>query len=139
MVPGGKVLPQKAYDTVFLFRSTDMVDWKYVRPFYEPNREWTGPEEDCACLDFLRLGERHMLLCISHLRGCRYYLGRYEDEAFVPEEHHRVKGKLKEHIIATQKGPAGCTQPDLSALPSNRLTQNPRDRSWRAISIHLHH
>ena len=87
---GGKVLPKKEYDTVFLFKSTDMVNWEYVRPFYEPDPEWTGPEEDCACPDFFRLGDRHMLLCISHPRGCRYYLGRYEDETFLPEEHHRM-------------------------------------------------
>ena len=87
---GGKVLPGKEYDTVFLFKSTDLINWDYVRPFYEPNADWTGPEEDCACPDFFRLGDRHMLLCISHPRGCRYYLGRYEDETFHPEEHHRM-------------------------------------------------
>ena len=39
---------------------------------------WTGAEEDCACPDFFEIDGWHMLLCISHPRGCRYYsyLGR---------------------------------------------------------------
>ncbi|MHC4563981.1 MAG: GH32 C-terminal domain-containing protein, partial [Planctomycetota bacterium] len=28
--------------------------------------------------------------CISHPRGARYYLGRYDNGTFVPEEHHRM-------------------------------------------------
>ena len=90
VILGGKVLPKKEYDTVFLFRSTDLTNWQYVDAFYEPNPEWTGPEEDCACPDFFPIGERHALVCISHPRGCRYYLGRYENERFYPEEHHRM-------------------------------------------------
>ena len=86
----GKVLPKREYDTTFLFKSDDLVNWQFVHQFYEPNPEWTGPEEDCACPDFFRLGDRHMLLAISHARGTRYYLGRYEDETFHPEEHRRM-------------------------------------------------
>ena len=29
-----------------------------------------------------------MLLCISHRIGCRYYLGDFVDEKFLPDEHH---------------------------------------------------
>ncbi|NOY79991.1 MAG: glycoside hydrolase family 32 protein [Kiritimatiellaeota bacterium] len=90
VILNGKVLPKKEYDTTFLFRSRDLVHWQYVHQFYRPNPEWTGPEEDCACPDFFKLGERHMLLAISHARGTRYYLGRYENERFHPEEHHRM-------------------------------------------------
>jgi len=87
---GGKVKPGDIRDTVYLFRSDDMRNWRYVRPFYQPNPDWTGEEEDCACPDFFRIGDRHALLCISHPRGARCYLGRYENERFVPEEHHRM-------------------------------------------------
>ena len=86
----GKVLPKGDYDTTFLFKSTDLAHWQYVHPFYQPNPQWTGPEEDCACPDFFPLGGRHMLLAISHARGTRYYLGRYQHETFAPEEHHRM-------------------------------------------------
>lgn len=86
----GRVLPKNQYDTLYLFKSQDLVHWEYLHRLYEPNPEWTDPEEDCACPDLFKLGDRHMLLCISHPRGARYYLGRYENETFHPEEHHRM-------------------------------------------------
>jgi len=90
VILGGKVKPRDIRDTAYLFNSTDLVRWEYVHPFYEPNPAWTGEEEDCACPDFFRLGDRWALVCISHPRGARYYLGRYENETFYPEEHHRM-------------------------------------------------
>ena len=87
---GGKVKPHDIRDTAYLFKSKDMIHWEYLRPFYSPHPDWTGPEEDCACPDFFKLGNRYMLSCISHPRGARYYLGRYQDGTFVPEEHHRM-------------------------------------------------
>ena len=87
---GGKVKPHDLRDTAYLFRSKDLIDWEYLSPFYKPNPGWTGEEEDCACPDFFRIGDRHALLCISHSHGARYYLGRYLDGTFVPEEHHRM-------------------------------------------------
>ncbi len=87
---GGKVKPHDLYDTAYLFRSDDLVHWEYLRPFYNPNPHWTGEEEDCACPDFFPLGHRYVLACISHPRGARYYLGRYQSGTFVPEEHHRM-------------------------------------------------
>ncbi len=75
VVLGAKVLPDSEYDTVYHFTSSNLTEWDYVGQFYEPNHDWTGPEEDCACPDFFRIGHCHMLLCISNPRGCRYYLG----------------------------------------------------------------
>jgi len=87
---GAKVKPHNIRDTLYLFRSKDMIHWDYLRQFYAPNPNWTGEEEDCACPDFFPIGDRHMLSCISHPRGARYYLGRYDGGTFVPEEHHRM-------------------------------------------------
>jgi len=87
---GGKVKPHDLHDTAYLFQSRDMIDWEYVGPLYNPHSQWTGEEEDCACPDFFPLGGRHVLVCISHPRGARYYLGRYRSGTFVPEEHHRM-------------------------------------------------
>ncbi len=89
-VLGGKVKPDDRWDTVYLFTSDDLVHWEYQRPFYRPDPGWTGEEEDCACPDFFPLGNRHALLCISHPRGARCYLGRYRNGTFFPEEHHRM-------------------------------------------------
>ena len=90
VILGGRVKPHDIRDAAYLFKSTDMIRWEYLRPFYSPHPDWTEPEEDCACPDFFKLGDRHVLSCISHSRGARYYLGRYQDGTFVPEEHHRM-------------------------------------------------
>jgi len=90
VILGGRVKPHDLYDTAYLFRSTDLVRWEYLRTFYNPNPRLTAEEEDCACPDFFKLGDRHVLVCISHAYGTRYYLGRYQDGTFVPEEHHRM-------------------------------------------------
>ncbi|MDF1514843.1 MAG: glycoside hydrolase family 32 protein [Anaerolineae bacterium] len=87
---GGNVKPGDLYDTAYLFKSQDLVHWEYLSPFYTPHPEWTEPVEDCACPDFFQIGDRHMLLCISHSHGTRYYLGHLENERFIPEEHHRM-------------------------------------------------
>ena len=87
---GGRVKPHDLRDTAYLFRSQDMIHWDYMRPFYNPHPHWTGEEEDCACPDFFQLGDRHLLVCISHPRGARYYLGRLQNGTFVPEAHHRM-------------------------------------------------
>jgi len=83
-------LPLKEYDTAYLFKSRDLVNWEYLSPFYEPNPLWTDPKEDCACPDFFQIGDTRMLLCISHYAGARYYLGRFENEKFYPESHARM-------------------------------------------------
>ena len=87
---GGKVKPHDRWDTAYLFTSTDLLHWEYLRPFYRPDPRWTEEEEDCACPDFFPLGDRHALLCISHPWGARCYLGRYRNGTFFPEEHQRM-------------------------------------------------
>ncbi len=77
-------------DTAYLFVSDDLIHWEYLHPFYTSNRAWTRDDEDCMCPDFFPLGDRHMLLFISHNLGCQYYLGRYEDNRFYPETHGRM-------------------------------------------------
>ena len=79
-------------DCTSLFRSSDLVDWEYLHPFYKSDRRWTGEIEDCACPDFFPLGDRHMLLMHTHrpYGQCQYYLGRYENLKFYPEDHGRM-------------------------------------------------
>ena len=70
-----------------LFRGTDLASWEYVGPFLDHDMPGVQPDDDISCPDFFKLGDKHMLLCISHKRGCRYYLGRWENERFYPESH----------------------------------------------------
>ena len=61
-----------------LVKSTDQKHWQYVGPFMTremPNvmRSTTAARknEDISCPNFFKLGDKWMLLCISHIRGCR--------------------------------------------------------------------
>lgn len=77
-------------DTVYLYVSDDLIHWEYLHRFYASDRRWTAEDEDNMCPDFFPLGDRHMLLFISHNRGCQYYIGRYENHRFTPETHGRM-------------------------------------------------
>ena len=85
-----KNMPEHLGDTLYLFVSDDMINWEYLHPFYKSSRRWTRETEDNMCPDFFPLGDRHMLLFISHNLGCQYYLGRYENDFFYPENHGRM-------------------------------------------------
>ena len=82
--------PEHQGDTTYLFVSDDLVNWNYLHPFYQSDRKWTDADEDNMCPDFFPLGDRYMLLFISHNHGCQYYLGRYENDRFFPETHGRM-------------------------------------------------
>jgi sucrose-6-phosphate hydrolase SacC (GH32 family) len=77
-------------DVAYLFRSPDLVHWEYLHPFYRSDRKWTDADEDCAVPDFFPLGGKHVLLFASHKRGAQYYVGRYEKDRFLPEQHGRM-------------------------------------------------
>ena len=47
-------------------------------------------KEDVSCADLFKLGNKDVLLCISHKIGCRYYVGEWKDERFYPESHGQM-------------------------------------------------
>ncbi len=47
-------------------------------------------DEDVSCADLFKLGDKDVLLCISHRLGCRYYLGEWKNEQFYPESHAQM-------------------------------------------------
>lgn len=87
---GGNALAN-GKDTLYLMKSEDLTTWKPLHPFYEhPDATWTVPGEDCSCPDFFQLGDKHVLLCISHSVGARCYVGDFNGEQFHPEQHVRM-------------------------------------------------
>jgi beta-fructofuranosidase len=46
--------------------------------------------EDISCPDFFKLDDRWVLVCISHPRGARYYIGDWDGKQFRPHSHHRM-------------------------------------------------
>jgi len=73
-----------------LFKADKLDNWEYVGPFLTKNMPSVDGFEDISCPDFFKLGDRYMLLCISHARGCRYYLGQWKNEQFTPQLHERM-------------------------------------------------
>ena len=77
-------------DIAWLFKSTDLSRWEYVQPFYTSERKWTESDEDCSCADFFPLGDKYVLMFISHTQGTQYYIGQFENETFHLERHERM-------------------------------------------------
>ena len=73
-----------------IFRSSNLKDWDYLGDFLTHDMPGVKPNEDISCPNFFRIGNKWMLLCISHTLGCRYYLGDWNNEHFDPEFHGRM-------------------------------------------------
>jgi len=65
-------------------------EWKYAGDLFAHGVEGVSLDEDVSCPDLFELGAKHVLLCISHRLGCRYYVGEWRDEQFHPESHARM-------------------------------------------------
>lgn len=73
-----------------LMKSTDLQEWTYLGDLLHadfPQDLGVARDEDISCANMFRIGNRWMLLCISHRLGCRYYLGEFQDEKFLPDTH----------------------------------------------------
>ena len=64
--------------------------WKYVGDLMANSVEGVSINEDVSCADLFKIGDKHMLLCISHRLGCRYYLGDWRNEQFHPAFHEKM-------------------------------------------------
>ena len=76
-----------------LFKSQDLRNWDYLGLFLSKDMPDVQADEDISCPNFFQIGNQRMLLCISHNKGCRYYLGQWRDEKFTPEFHARMNWK----------------------------------------------
>jgi len=76
-----------------LMKSVDMKTWDFLGQFLARDMPGvtstadTKTNDDISCPNFFKLGNKWMLLCISHNRGCRYYLGDWKNEKFIPDFH----------------------------------------------------
>ncbi len=64
--------------------------WTYAGDLFAHGVEGVSLAEDVSCPDLFELDGKHVLLCISHRLGCRYYVGEWKDEQFHPESHARM-------------------------------------------------
>jgi sucrose-6-phosphate hydrolase SacC (GH32 family) len=81
-----------------LMKSKDLKRWTLVGDFLSHDLPDVAFGEDISCPNFFKLGDKWMLLCISHPLGCRYYLGDWDAKAekFVPQKHGRMNWRRED-------------------------------------------
>ena len=73
-----------------LMKSPDLKEWVNLGLLLHDDMPTTlgvKKDEDISCANMFKIGNKWMLLCISHKLGCRYYLGDFKDEKYLPEFH----------------------------------------------------
>ena len=73
-----------------LAKSKNLKQWEFLGELFHPNfpKDLGVPkDEDTSCANIFKIGDKWMLLCISHGLGARYYLGDFRDEKFLPDHH----------------------------------------------------
>lgn len=76
----------------------DLKSWTYLGDFLKHELPDVILGEDISCPNFFPIGDKWMLLCISHPLGCRYYLGDWDPQAeqFVPQTHERMNWRRED-------------------------------------------
>ena len=73
-----------------LKKSTDLKNWEYIGDLMHkdfPSNLGVTPYDDLSCPNMFRIGDKWMLLGISHALGCRYFIGDFKDGKYLPESH----------------------------------------------------
>jgi beta-fructofuranosidase len=96
-----------------------------------PNDLGITAKEDLSCPNMFKIGDKWMLLCISHMMGCRYYLGDFKDEQFLPESHALMNWQ---YIAHGQKG----RNFGFFFAPESMLTADGRRVMWAWLFMSRH-
>ena len=73
-----------------LMKSPDLKNWTYLGDLLHPDYSANlgiPKNEDISCGNMFKIGDKWILLCISHPKGARYYLGDFKDEKYLPSFH----------------------------------------------------
>ena len=85
-----------------IMKSDNLRDWTFIgellHPDFDEEKLGVGKGEDISCPNFFRLGDKWVLVCISHRLGCRYFVGEFENEQFLPEQHALMGGLSKRYF-----------------------------------------
>lgn len=79
-----------------LSKSMDLKNWDFLGDFFHkdfPLDLGVDKHEDVSCANLFKLEDKWMLLSISHHLGCRYYLGDFKEEKFLPDLHALMNWK----------------------------------------------
>jgi sucrose-6-phosphate hydrolase SacC (GH32 family) len=114
-------------------KSADLESWEYVGPLLSTDLREAEHDTDISCPDFFPLGREHMLLCISHNLGCRYYLGKWKDEQFTPTRHGRMNWQVTQHATRWAAAEGASAPNDGQAVffaPESLLAPDGRRVMW---------
>ena len=81
-ISGGKNPP--------MMKSDDLKKWTFMGDLLHDDYKGEPGiprNEDVSCANMFKIGNKWMLLCISHRLGCRYFLGDFVDEKYLPDFH----------------------------------------------------
>jgi len=74
-----------------IMKSDNLKDWTFIGELLHPDfdEQTLGVKkgEDISCPNMFTLGDKWVLVCISHRLGCRYFIGDFKDEQYLPEFH----------------------------------------------------
>lgn len=73
-----------------LYKSKDLREWTCLGDVISGDDKMRYPFEDIACPDFFSVGDKSVLLFISHPLGAQYYIGNFSNDRFTPERHGRM-------------------------------------------------
>ncbi|MCU0706869.1 MAG: GH32 C-terminal domain-containing protein [Pirellula sp.] len=109
-----------------LMKSQDLKNWTLVGDFLAHDMPDVALGEDISCPNFFPLGNKWVLLCISHPLGCRYYIGNWDadKEQFVPERHGRLNWRRDQQPMF------GLFQRTDFFAPESLLTPDGRRVMW---------
>jgi sucrose-6-phosphate hydrolase SacC (GH32 family) len=104
-----------------LIKSKDLKNWTVVGNFLRRDLPDVVIGEDISCGNFFRIGEKWMMLCISHPLGCRYYIGDWDakGEQFVPEKHGRMNWRREDQTLEDPWW-GDCFAPESVLTPDGR-------------------
>jgi beta-fructofuranosidase len=74
-----------------LWSSQDLVNWHPEGDLLLEATPFASRFDEACCPYFLRIGDRHILLYVSHKNGAQYFLGNYDEAThrFRPYDHGR--------------------------------------------------
>jgi sucrose-6-phosphate hydrolase SacC (GH32 family) len=96
---GGSGMHDNGGTPAAVITSPDLESWEHIGPLLTTDLPETKDDSDISCPEFFALGGEHMLLCISHSHGCRYYLGEWNGKQFTPTRHGRMNWQATPHAL----------------------------------------
>jgi len=77
-----------------LMKSDNLNDWEHLgelmHPDFDEDLLGVSRNEDISTPNMFKIGNKWMLMGISHRQGCRYFLGDFVDEKYLPDFHARM-------------------------------------------------